>query len=64
MFNIWISTVVDNLPGCREDVAIDLGHSLSELASHIDAPSRHRLASVHLHATHGPVEQAVDVIFI
>ncbi len=41
-------------PGRREDVAVDFGDALSQLAADVDAPSCHRLAPVYLHASHRP----------
>ena len=39
----------------RENIAVKFGHALSQLASDIDAPSGHGLASVHNHASARPV---------
>jgi len=41
-------------PGRREDVAVDFGDTLSQLAADVDAPGCHRLTPVYLHASHRP----------
>jgi hypothetical protein len=55
-FKLWDvkSKSLKGLPSGGEDVAVNLWDALGQLAADVDAPGGHRLATVHLHATHRP----------